>query len=792
MKRFFSAALITLFWIWLLICCLTVASLPAVGQVITGPSYFVTASTIVATWTTNISADTHMQCGGKLAADDGYAANGTSHQAVVEGLFSQQTYSCTVTSGSTTSSPSNQTTSAQPTRIPIRSAQLGNPTQLPSTGIVHGDTNFTFVDSGNLTKIIDCDGYGFVSGTPNAGANMQLATLTNETTFVGTPVNLLTAYGPFNTFTGTDGPTSAALTNKVTGLWSMRGNLYIWATRQANNGGAWYNNIIKSTDNGASWNNYLNIGSPNANGLPTTPTDQTHPFPLASKTYGWVQPIRYGVDDGTLGYTTSTNGVDGANAYIYQVFVNSPFTTPSDQVTPAYMLRQLRIKVEAQDYSGTEYWIGTMPSPTPADFVNDANWSTSDASKTAIFTPSPADTWPFITFIEGINYYLLSTNGKDPNANTWTLRFFAGPTPVGPWTAIGNQGGVQQYYGPIPVHRDTATNAATDNIPIRIVYSGAGPALAFTTYYYPTVSTLTLSTTKTLPAFIQSNSAAPGTASTYPVAFPANVTAGDLITVVWRRTTAGASFSSITDSLGTSFTQVYELSDGGTTTGGFGVGFAPSSGADTVNVNFTASISGGLLSVAEYTGVNASRTFPAGKVATTQTPVSNAVTATAGDLLVGVDEHNASQTVLNAGTGYLQRERSTAVSAFFTSIEDNLNAAGGSTTAGFTGNTTGGTTAGIGAFFLTAFSISGNAGSPGSTINWTGASGSGSVVADGSSNYSIPNLVNGSYVLTPSKAGFIFTPTTSNQTISGANITGVNFTATQVSSGQVSPFLVGP
>lgn len=92
----------------------------------------------------------------------------------------------------------------------------------------------------------------------------------------------------------------------------------------------------------------------------------------------------------------------------------------------------------------------------------------------------------------------------------------------------------------------------------------------------------------------------------------------------------------------------------------------------------------------------------------------------------------------------------------------------------------------------TTFSITGNAGTAGATVSWSGAA-SGSTTADGSGNYTIPNLANGSYTITPSLAGFTFSPTSSNQTVSGANITGVNFTATvgnaySVPDCRLSPF----
>jgi hypothetical protein len=74
------------------------------------------------------------------------------------------------------------------------------------------------------------------------------------------------------------------------------------------------------------------------------------------------------------------------------------------------------------------------------------------------------------------------------------------------------------------------------------------------------------------------------------------------------------------------------------------------------------------------------------------------------------------------------------------------------------------------------YSISGNAGVAGATVSWTGTS-SGSTTADGSGNFTTGSLANGSYLITPSLVGYVFSPTSQSETISGSNITGVDFTA---------------
>jgi hypothetical protein len=77
--------------------------------------------------------------------------------------------------------------------------------------------------------------------------------------------------------------------------------------------------------------------------------------------------------------------------------------------------------------------------------------------------------------------------------------------------------------------------------------------------------------------------------------------------------------------------------------------------------------------------------------------------------------------------------------------------------------------------FVGSFGISGNAGTAGATVSWTGTS-SGSTTSDASGNFNTGSIGNGNYTLSVSKTGFTFSPAFSNQTINGANVTGVNFT----------------
>jgi len=79
------------------------------------------------------------------------------------------------------------------------------------------------------------------------------------------------------------------------------------------------------------------------------------------------------------------------------------------------------------------------------------------------------------------------------------------------------------------------------------------------------------------------------------------------------------------------------------------------------------------------------------------------------------------------------------------------------------------------ALYQATYSISGNVGVAGVTVNYTGTS-SGSVTSTSGGAFSISGLANGSYTITPVLAGATFAPLSQNVTMSGANVTGINFT----------------
>jgi hypothetical protein len=79
-------------------------------------------------------------------------------------------------------------------------------------------------------------------------------------------------------------------------------------------------------------------------------------------------------------------------------------------------------------------------------------------------------------------------------------------------------------------------------------------------------------------------------------------------------------------------------------------------------------------------------------------------------------------------------------------------------------------------------------GAAGATVLLSG-SGTGSVTTDAVGNYNFSGLANGTYIATPSKAGFVFSPASQTITVSAAHSLGVNFVSAQptyVISGKIT------
>jgi hypothetical protein len=122
---------------------------------------------------------------------------------------------------------------------------------------------------------------------------------------------------------------------------------------------------------------------------------------------------------------------------------------------------------------------------------------------------------------------------------------------------------------------------------------------------------------------------------------------------------------------------------------------------------------------------------------------------------------NGTYTVTPSHAGYTFSPGSLTVTVSGANITTGLN---------FTATAQGGQT------FSISGTISPTTGGSGATVSLSGAAAA-TTIADGAGNYVFTGLVNGTYVVTPSSAGYTFNPSTQTATVNVANVTGLNFTA---------------
>jgi len=317
--------------------------------------------------------------------------------------------------------------------------------------------------------------------------------------------------------------------------------------------------------------------------------------------------------------------------------------------------------------------------------------------------------WPDIVFIPAANRYVMLA-GYRPNlavTSSTVINVYEGPTPAGPWAKIGtNSSPTLGYYGHTFLHRPVLTNAVTDNISLKMVYSGDFVA-GFPTYQ-PTYSNLILrSTANVVPTFVQAKGTTVALTGVNPtVAYNSNVSSGDLLVVAWRYNGSGAAhISSITDNLadGVSWNIKYDQNDGGGTPiqGGWAYKFCGASAACTLTFNTSGFSMAGLdVCLGEWSGVSTFRGSSAVKVGAAQVITSNTTPALAGDLQIGVVELGAASSgALTATTGYTLRATASNGGTPFCGLADILGSVGGSVTANFNySGTAVANTSGVGIF----------------------------------------------------------------------------------------------
>ena len=723
-----------------------------------------TDTTVAATWTTDIAANSNIFAGSKAGVDNGVAANGTAHAAIVAGLLPQTTYSCTVSSSGTTSTPQNVTTNAAATRIQITAASNGAVT-LGSASNNYGDTQRTFLSNDGNVYIVSNDGKGFVAATPNAGFSINLAALSNEVNMTGGATLIAAPYGALAATNGTDGPGLAAMTNKTSGHIGLNGNLHVFCYRQfpptytTNR----YCNWIKSTDHGATWNNFNAPSTFVALGNPVTPNSPAEPVQFYDLTIGLVVPVLYAADDGTLGYNTAGNGFDGGNAYIYMMYVK-------DAGLIQFLMRIPRIQFDLQNAAAIQYWAGPA-IPSPLDFTNDLNWSNSSSAALAV-TSAPGSAlfnvgnWCQPVFVPTINSYVMTRSASYDGHNATNWLTYSAVTPAGPWTLVFTQVNSvagSHWYGFFPFHRNVAGNVASSAIGIKCLYSGEVGG-----NYQCNYSTLTLNPASgaamVQQAFygfttVENPLSGGGNFTTCPTMSALKVISSGVCEATVTTTHCGAYWS------GKSWPadQYVEITIGSGYTSDVTGYFIPLlRQSSSANTNYRAYIQTGVNGCFFYAIVSGTAflldTF-------TLSPAANDVWrfSVTGNVLTLSQNGTIVRTFTD--TNNYVTSGSPGIDIFAATLGNEQIAT-------------------FAAGYL-QFAITGNAGSPGATVNYSGAS-SGTVIADGAGNYSIVGIPNGTYTVTPAKTGYSFSPGSQTSVVNSANNGGVNFTA-QFGAGDLGP-----
>lgn len=446
------------------------------------------ATTIFAAWNTPTAQTTTLSCGTVLgtynipAVNNGSQTGVNNHTAIVSGLVASTTYFCQATAG--TSINFTLATNSTPSSTPILTVTLGTAT-VASNGQNAGDTYYNATGSNGITYLATDDTpHGWNSGS-NPSSNMMMGDLISTTPFTGANVNRLSNYGSWATCNGDD-----SRSPKISGMFAYNNVLYAAMGRQYNPNCPGYPSgtttgiypqtagaIIKSADNGVSWSNFQTPTTYDVNGSVTTPASATM---FASSTRcASASFVMYGADNGTV---LPAYRVDNADAYAYITC-----GTNWDNGDALYMARIPLSSLAALDSSKIQYFTG-------GDGSLDANWSSSDASISAILSNTGKLGYTDVQYMPSIGRYVMM-EWYYPTLNSFSTTnwiIYEAQHPWGPWTLVNGPTAMSPsgFYNPV-VYNPSAITATANGNPMTLLVAGD-----FTngTYYQLYTMSMTLNT----------------------------------------------------------------------------------------------------------------------------------------------------------------------------------------------------------------------------------------------------------------------------------------------------------
>lgn len=445
----------------------TTTSTPTLGTVVG-----VTPSTIVAGTGLTDSAATTLACGTTpgaytiAAIDNDLPDADTSGERIVTGLAPSTTYFCQLTYSNGDAPLTFTAHTADPLpSTPIAGLSFGaiqSYNALNAANQMNGDTFYNCKSSDGATYLTTDDTNGWQqNGLPTSFYSaLSLIKFTSENPLAGITVNQFQNYGIGGSPTSTD-----RRSEKDAGLFCMGGKLYMLVGRQLNQatGGMGTNTayvqdagqMIVSNDHGASWNNFQNPATFNAQGSPTSPIDATM-FPGVPGNFGSATFVMYCPDSGNLGYMDTCNMSDNANGYAY-IMANDGYWNNGNVL---YLARVPRAKMSRLQPSDYEFYVS-------GDGLYNGAWTTDQTKAQPILSSPGKLSEPNVQYIPTLNRYLLLTYSYpgnlvagSPDSSHTIWQAYESPHPWGPWTLINTTDfPTQGFYNPV-ILQDTASNLA--------------------------------------------------------------------------------------------------------------------------------------------------------------------------------------------------------------------------------------------------------------------------------------------------------------------------------------------
>lgn len=461
------------------------------APVLSNIAFTPSATTITATWTSDVAATTQLACsatnGGPYTLtglEDNTSAYAFSHHDIVASLSPGTPYYCVVISGDpagNTQGPQQLiTTTAVVSSTPLTGATPVSTVSGSTFGSRYNDQFPTTFNQGDSTYNSTCQGDGNTYGVLNDTYNFPPVATYNASTFVhtnagsamevvkwagsvpgsitGSNVNVLSNLG------ASGGAWKAFDISCLTDFYNSDTLLTFFSNQTYANvyGDHAGSNLMLSRDHGATWALWSNPTAFNANG-PSGVSTTSNMFGSSNNPIGGTNNTsQFSVMTSVKYLPGNTDSllVDQQNAYVYYmacgvVSGDSRFSNGDS----AYLFRVPRWKIANMSGADWQIYIGGG-----ADGTLDSSWSSTWSNGNPIITSSGKIGWCGMQWIPGNNRYLFTTtyyvSGTNNSQFVWYEAQHPWSTLTQIYTANFTPGG---WFGSIPLQSSLSNFQASGN-----------------------------------------------------------------------------------------------------------------------------------------------------------------------------------------------------------------------------------------------------------------------------------------------------------------------------------------